>query len=164
GTHALFSEDVAFRDLGLAVIDEQHRFGVHQRMLLQGKGTKPADVLVMTATPIPRTLELTAYGDMEISRLTGRPPGRKPVERRVLPASRLDDVIAGVKRAIAKGARVYWVCPLVEESEKIDLAAAQERAAMLAKILGPKVGLVHGRMKGVDRDAAMARFKKGETS
>jgi ATP-dependent DNA helicase RecG len=164
GTHALFSGDVAFRDLGLAVVDEQHRFGVHQRMLLQGKGNKPADVLVMTATPIPRTLELTAYGDMEISRLTGRPPGRKPVETRVLPASRLDEVVEAIKRAVAKGERVYWVCPLVEESEKTDLAAAQERAAMLAKMLGPKVGLVHGRMKGPDRDAAMARFKKGETS
>ena len=164
GTHALFSDDVHFRDLGLAVIDEQHRFGVHQRMQLQGKGKIPADVLVMTATPIPRTLELTAYGDMEVSRLTGRPPGRKPVESRVLPASRLDEVIDGVRRAISTGARVYWVCPLVEESEKIDLAAAQERAAILTKALGPKVGLMHGRMKGPDRDAAMAKFKAGETS
>ena len=164
GTHALFSTDVAFRDLGLAVIDEQHRFGVHQRMLLQGKGNTPADVLVMTATPIPRTLELTAYGDMEVSRLMGRPPGRKPVETRVLPASRRDEVIEGIKRAVAKGERVYWVCPLVEESEKIDLAAAEDRAAELAEIFGSKVGLVHGKMKGPDRDAAMARFKAGETS
>ena len=124
GTHAIFSEDVRFRDLGLAVVDEQHRFGVHQRMQLQGKGERPADVLVMTATPIPRTLQLTAYGDMDVSRLTGKPPGRRPVETRVLPASRLDEVIAALKRALAKGARAYWVCPLIEESEKIDLAAA----------------------------------------
>src|SRR5213076_851200 len=117
GTHALFSEDVAFADMGLAVVDEQHRFGVHQRMQLQGKGGRPADVLVMTATPIPRTLQLTAYGDMDVSRLTGKPPGRRPVETRVLPATRLDEVIAGLKRALAKGARAYWVCPMVEESE-----------------------------------------------
>ena len=163
GTHAIFSEDVRFRDLGVAVVDEQHRFGVHQRMQLQGKGEKPADVLVMTATPIPRTLQLTAYGDMDVSRLTGKPPGRRPVETRVLPASRLDEVIAGLKRAVAKGARAYWVCPLVEESEKSDLAAAEERAAMLRGVFGAKVGLVHGRMKGAERDAAMAAFKAGET-
>jgi ATP-dependent DNA helicase RecG len=164
GTHALFSEDVAFRDLGLAVVDEQHRFGVHQRMLLQGKGEKPTDVLVMTATPIPRTLALTAYGDMDVSRLTGRPPGRKPVDTRVLNASRLDEVVEHLKRAIAKGARAYWVCPLVEESEKIDLAAAEERAAELRKVFGNKVGLVHGRLKAAERDDAMAKFKSGETS
>ena len=148
GTHALFSEDVGFKDLGLAVIDEQHRFGVHQRMQLQGKGHAPVDVLVMTATPIPRTLALTAYGDMEVSRLTGRPPGRKPVDTRVLSAERLGEVVEHLKGAIAKGARAYWVCPLVEESEKIDLAAAEDRAAMLRQVLGDKVGLVHGRMKG----------------
>jgi ATP-dependent DNA helicase RecG len=164
GTHALFSEDVAFRDLGLAVVDEQHRFGVHQRMMLQGKGGRPVDVLVMTATPIPRTLALTAYGDMDVSRLTGRPPGRKPVTTRVLSADRLDEVIAHLEGAIAKGARAYWVCPLVEESEKVDLAAATDRAALLKKRLGPKVDLVHGRMKGQERDTAMARFKRGETS
>ena len=163
GTHALFSDDVAFRDLGLAVVDEQHRFGVHQRMLLQGKGEQNADVLVMTATPIPRTLALTAYGDMDVSRLTGRPPGRKPVETRVLPAARIDDVVASLGRALAKGARAYWVCPLVEESEKIDLAAAEDRAAMLKRVLGSKVGLAHGRMKGPERDAAMADFKAGRT-
>jgi len=163
GTHAVFSEDVRFRDLALAVVDEQHRFGVHQRMQLQGKGERPADVLVMTATPIPRTLQLTAYGDMDVSRLTGKPPGRRPVETRVLPASRLDEVIEALKRALAKGARAYWVCPLVEESEKSDLAAAEERAASLRKVLSPKVGLVHGRMKGAERDAAMAAFKMGET-
>ena len=131
GTHALFSEDVAFADLGLAVVDEQHRFGVHQRMQLAGQGGRPADVLVMTATPIPRTLALTAYGDMDVSRLTGRPPGRKAGGHAPLSAERLDEVVEHLRRAIAKGARAYWVCPLVEESEKIDLAAAEERAAML---------------------------------
>ncbi len=170
GTHALFSEDVTFRDLGLAVIDEQHRFGVHQRMTLQAKSgqekTKPADVLVMTATPIPRTLALTAFGDMDVSRILGRPPGRKPVETRVMSAARLDDLIAHLKAALSQGQRAYWVCPLVEESEKIDLAAAEERAAMLRQALGAakiNVGLVHGRMKAAERDAAMAAFKSGET-
>jgi ATP-dependent DNA helicase RecG len=162
GTHALFSEDVAFRDLGLAVVDEQHRFGVHQRMQLQSKG-KPADVLVMTATPIPRTLALTAYGDLDVSKITGRPPGRKPVDTRVMSAARLDDLIAHLRLALDRGNRAYWVCPLVEESEKIDLAAAQERAVMLKKALSVKVGLVHGQMKAAERDAAMSAFKKGET-
>jgi ATP-dependent DNA helicase RecG len=163
GTHALFSEDVAFHDLALAVVDEQHRFGVHQRMTLQGKGHMPVDVLVMTATPIPRTLALTAYGDMDVSKLTGRPPGRKPVETRVLSADRLDEVVEHLRRAIAKGARAYWVCPLVEESEDIDLTAAEERAGTLRQTLGENVGLLHGRMKGPERDAAMAKFKSGET-
>ena len=162
GTHALFSEDVTFRDLGLAVVDEQHRFGVHQRLTLQGKGEKLVDVLVMTATPIPRTLALTAYGDMDVSRLLGRPPGRKPVETRVLPAERLGEVVEHLRKAIIVGARAYWVCPLVEESEKIDLAAAVERAEELKKILGPRVGLVHGQMKPVERDTAMEKFKSGE--
>jgi ATP-dependent DNA helicase RecG len=163
GTHALFSEDVAFRDLALVVVDEQHRFGVHHRMKLQGKGDKPVDVLVMTATPIPRTLALTAYGDMEVSRLTERPAGRKPVDTRVLSAERADEVVKHLQRAIARGARAYWVCPLVEESEKSDLAAAENRAAMLRQALGMPTGLVHGRMKGPERDAAMAKFKSGET-
>ncbi|MDE2465535.1 MAG: ATP-dependent DNA helicase RecG [Alphaproteobacteria bacterium] len=163
GTHALFSEDVAFRDLGLAVIDEQHRFGVHQRMQLQGKGHAPVDVLVMTATPIPRTLALTAYGDMDVTRLTGRPPGRKPVDTRVLSAERLEDVITHLRQAIDRGARAYWVCPLIEESEKIDLAAAEARYAMLKEALGAgHVGLVHGRMKTAERDATMAAFKAGQ--
>ncbi len=164
GTHALFSEDVSFRDLGLAVVDEQHRFGVHQRMKLQSKG-RPADVLVMTATPIPRTLALTAYGDMDVSRITGRPPGRKPVETRVMSAARLDDLITHLRVALNRGARAYWVCPLVEESEKIDLAAAEDRAAMLKQALGSaiRVGRVHGKMKAAERDAAMSAFKAGET-
>jgi ATP-dependent DNA helicase RecG len=162
GTHALFSDEVTFKDLGLAVVDEQHRFGVHQRMQLQSKG-KPADVLVMTATPIPRTLALTAYGDMDVSRITGRPPGRKPVETRVMSADRLDELIGHLRTALDRGQRAYWVCPLVEESEKIDLAAAEERAVMLRQALGLNVGLMHGKMKATDRDAAMAAFKAGET-
>ena len=161
GTHALFSEDVAFRDLGLVVVDEQHRFGVAQRMTLQAKGR--ADVLVMTATPIPRTLALTAYGDMEVSKITGRPPGRQKVETRLMSADRLDELIGHLRLALDRGDRAYWVCPLVEESEKIDLAAAEERAAMLKKALGLPVGLVHGRLKAAERDAAMAAFKAGET-
>jgi ATP-dependent DNA helicase RecG len=166
GTHALFSEDVAFRDLGLVVVDEQHRFGVHQRMTLQAKANrtgKPADVLVMTATPIPRTLALTAYGDMDVSKITGRPPGRKPVETRVLNGARLDDLIAHLAGALNRGERAYWVCPLVEDSEASDLAAATARAEMLHPLLGGRVGLVHGRMKAAERDAAMAAFKAGET-
>ena len=162
GTHALFSEDVAFKDLGLAVVDEQHRFGVHQRMQLQSKG-KPADVLVMTATPIPRTLALTAYGDMDVSKITGRPPGRKPVETRVMGAGRMDDLITHLRTALDRGARAYWVCPLVEESEKIDLAAAEDRAVMLRQALGLNVGVMQGKMKAAERDAAMAAFKAGET-
>jgi ATP-dependent DNA helicase RecG len=162
GTHALFSEDVTFEDLGLAVVDEQHRFGVHQRMQLQSKG-RPADVLVMTATPIPRTLALTAYGDMDVSRITGRPPGRKPVETRVMNGERMDELISHLRTALDRGQRAYWVCPLVEESEKSDLAAAEERAVMLRQALGLNVGLVHGKMKATDRDAAMTAFKAGET-
>lgn len=162
GTHALFSDDVTFKDLGLAVIDEQHRFGVHQRMQLQSKG-KPADVLVMTATPIPRTLALTAYGDMDVSRIMGRPPGRKPIETRLMKADRMEELIGHLRSALDQGVRAYWVCPLVEESEKIDLAAAQERAEMLRASLGHAVGLVHGKMKPAERDAAMAAFKDGQT-
>ena len=161
GTHALFSEDVAFRDLGLVVVDEQHRFGVHQRMTLQAKGR--TDVLVMTATPIPRTLALTAYGDMEVSKILGRPPGRQKVETRTISADRLEELVSHLRLALDRGERAYWVCPLVEESEKIDLAAAEERAAMLQKALGLPVGLVHGKMKAPERDAAMAAFKAGET-
>ena len=163
GTHALFSEDVAFRDLGLAVVDEQHRFGVHQRLRLQGKSDRPADVLVMTATPIPRTLALTAFGDMDVSRLQGLPPGRLPVDTRLVSSERMDEIVARLRRAIARGDRAYWVCPLIEESEKADLAAAEQRAEMLAQMLGEKVGIVHGRMKPADRDSAMARFRSGQT-
>jgi ATP-dependent DNA helicase RecG len=164
GTHALFSDDVEFKDLGAAIVDEQHRFGVHQRMLLQAKGGTQADVLVMTATPIPRTLALTAYGDMEVSRLTGLPPGRKPVDTRIMSTERFDEVVSHLKGAIARGARAYWVCPLVEDSEKTDLAAAEERAVVLKRALDREIGLVHGKMKAAERDAAMARFKSGEIS
>jgi len=162
GTHALFQEDVAFRDLMLAVVDEQHRFGVHQRLMLSGKG-QAVDLLVMTATPIPRTLMLSAYGDLDVSRLTDKPPGRKPIDTRAVPNARIEDVIGGVSRAMAQGAQVYWVCPLVEESEVLDLAAAEDRYAELSEIFGPdRVALVHGRMKPAAKDTAMARFAEGE--
>lgn len=161
GTHAVFQEDVAFHDLALAVIDEQHKFGVHQRLQLAAKG-RGVDTLVMTATPIPRTLTLTAYGDMDVSRLDEKPPGRKPVKTSVIPLDRLEEVAEGLPRAIAQGQRVYWVCPLVEESEQTDLAAATLRHATLRERLGDRVGLVHGKMKGTDKDAVMARFASGE--
>lgn len=161
GTHALFQEEVTFKDLAFVVVDEQHRFGVHQRLMLSEKGNK-ADVLVMTATPIPRTLVLTAYGDMEYSKIDQVPEGRKPVDTRVLPSDKLPEVVAGLKRKLAAGVRAYWVCPLVEESEKSDLAAAEARFADLQKIFGADVGLVHGKMKEKDKDAVMERFKKGE--
>jgi len=161
GTHALVQEAVAFHDLGLAVIDEQHRFGVEQRLELARKG-KGAHTLVMTATPIPRTLMLTAYGDLDVSRLTEKPAGRKPVDTRVLPAERLEEVVSAVRRAVDKGAKVFWVCPLVEESEAIDVAAAEERHRHLADLFGGRVGLVHGRMKGADKDRVMADFAGSE--
>lgn len=163
GTHALFQEEVAFHDLGLAIVDEQHRFGVHQRLALGAKG-EAVDFLVMTATPIPRTLALTFFGDMDVSVLDEKPPGRQPIATRLVSTERIGEVVAGIGRAMAGGARVYWVCPLVEESEVIDLAAAQERAEDLAKYFGDKVGLVHGRMPGREKDAAMARFQAGETT
>jgi ATP-dependent DNA helicase RecG len=162
GTHALFQESVVFGDLGLAVVDEQHRFGVHQRLALASKG-EAVDLLVMTATPIPRTLVLTYFGDMDVSALTEKPPGRSPIDTRAMPLDRLTDVVAAIGRAIASGARAYWVCPLVEESEELDVAAAQERAEALRAIFGSAVDVIHGRMKGPDKDAAMERFQRGET-
>jgi ATP-dependent DNA helicase RecG len=162
GTHALYSDDVAFADLALAVIDEQHRFGVHQRLALARKGAA-VDLLVMTATPIPRTLVLTYFGDMDISELRDKPPGRQPIDTRTIPLERLEEVIAAVGRAIRDGRRIYWVCPLVGESENTDLAAAEERYAELVRFFGAAVDLVHGRQKGADKDAAMARFAAGET-
>ncbi len=161
GTHALFQEGVDFNNLGLAVIDEQHRFGVHQRLALQAKADKATDLLVMTATPIPRTLALTVYGDMDVSKLTEKPAGRLPIDTRVLPLDRLDEVIAGLGRSIASGNRAYWVCPLVDESELIDLAAAEDRFNQLAKVFPGRVGLVHGKLKGSAKDAVMADFKSG---
>ena len=162
GTHALFQDSVAFRDLALAVVDEQHRFGVHQRLALGSKG-EAVDVLVMTATPIPRTLVLTCFGDMDVSLLREKPAGRQPIETRAVPLERLDEVVHGIGRALNTGAQVYWVCPLVEENEDLDLAAAEERAAVLRQFFGDKVGVVHGQMKGRDKDAAMEAFSKGET-
>jgi ATP-dependent DNA helicase RecG len=162
GTHALFQEDVAFHDLALAIVDEQHRFGVHQRLALTQKG-EAVDVLVLTATPIPRTLVLTYFGDMDVSELREKPAGRQPIDTRTVPLSRLEEVEEAVGRALGAGQRAYWVCPLVEESEKSDLAAAQERYEELRKRFGNTVDLVHGRMKGADKDAAMARFAAGET-
>lgn len=162
GTHALFQSDVAFKALAVAVVDEQHRFGVHQRLMLTSKGGPGTDVLVMTATPIPRTLTLTAYGDMDVSKLDEKPPGRKPVDTRVLPLDRLEEVVSSLHRALERGAQVYWVCPLVEESDEVDAAAAEQRYEHLRLIFGAKVGLVHGRMKAVDKDAVMARFESGE--
>ncbi len=162
GTHALFQDRVAFRDLALAVVDEQHRFGVHQRLALGEKGDA-VDILVMTATPIPRTLVLTYFGDMDVSTLREKPAGRQPIDTRALPLERIDEVVAGIGRAIKTGARVYWVCPLVEENEELDLSAAHERFEQLEMIFGPVVGLVHGQMKGADKDAAMEKFQRGET-
>ena len=163
GTHAIFQEKVAYRNLGLAVIDEQHRFGVSQRLLLSAKGERTPHLLAMTATPIPRTLTLTQYGEMDVSRIDEMPPGRTPVETRVISDERLGDIVEGLGRHIAAGGQAYWVCPLVEESEKSDAAAAEERAAVLRTRFGAdKVGLVHGRMKGPDRDAVMAAFSAGD--
>jgi ATP-dependent DNA helicase RecG len=162
GTHALFQDEVAFRDLALAIIDEQHRFGVHQRLALARKG-EAVDMLVLTATPIPRTLVLTYFGDMEISELREKPAGRQPIDTRTIPLDRLNEVVAAVGRALNEGKRAYWVCPLVAESETSDLAAAEDRFADLEKHFGAKVDIVHGQMKGADKDRAMSRFSAGET-
>jgi ATP-dependent DNA helicase RecG len=162
GTHALVQEDFVFRDLGLAVIDEQHRFGVQQRLALGEKGLG-VDVLAMTATPIPRTLALAYFGDMDFSALREKPPGRQPIATRTINADRIDEVVAGLGRALKDGARVYWVCPLVAGSEDSDLAAAQDRAEDLRKFFGDKVGLVHGQLKGRDKDGAMEAFASGVT-
>jgi ATP-dependent DNA helicase RecG len=161
GTHALFQDDVAFHDLALAVVDEQHRFGVHQRLALARKG-EAVDLLVLTATPIPRTLVLTYFGDMDVSELRERPAGRQKIDTRALPLDRLPEVIEAVKRALDDGRRVYWVCPLVEESESVDLAAAEDRYEALRKRFGETVELIHGRMRGPEKDRAMTRFASGE--
>ncbi|HEY1605843.1 MAG TPA: ATP-dependent DNA helicase RecG [Allosphingosinicella sp.] len=164
GTHAIFQEAVRYKKLGLAVVDEQHRFGVAQRMMLAQKAERPPHLLVMTATPIPRTLTLTQYGEMDVSRLDEMPPGRQPVETRVLSAERLAEVAEALARHIARGGQAYWVCPLVEESEAGDQAAAEERARLLKLRFGDKAGLVHGRMKGAEKDEAMAAFVRGDTA
>ena len=163
GTHALFQEGVTFADLALVVVDEQHRFGVHQRLALADKGGAiDPDTLVMTATPIPRTLTLTSYGDMDVSRLTEKPAGRQPIITRAITSNRLSEVLAAVARALDQGARVYWVCPLVSESEATDLAAAEERHRELSARFGDRVGLVHGRLKGPEKDRTMAAFSRGD--
>ncbi|MCB4454303.1 ATP-dependent DNA helicase RecG [Leisingera sp. McT4-56] len=163
GTHAVFQQDVEFRDLRLAIVDEQHRFGVRQRMELAEKG-KGADVLVMTATPIPRSLALAQYGDMDVSVLDEKPPGRKPVKTAVVSTERMQEVVGHLRKAIAEGRQCYWVCPLVDESELSDLTAAEERFKHLRAVLGEgTVGLVHGQMPPAEKDAAMAAFVAGHT-
>ena len=160
GTHAIFQEAVAYHDLGLVVVDEQHRFGVAQRLMLAQKGRVPPHVLAMTATPIPRSLALTRFGEMDQSQIDERPPGRQPIETRV--TARFEDVVAGLARHVEGGGQAYWVCPLVDGTEDEDEAAATTRAAFLKGRLGEgKVGLVHGKMKGPDKDAVMADFAAG---
>ncbi len=163
GTHAVFQSDVEFNDLRLVIVDEQHRFGVKQRLELSEKG-QGADVLVMTATPIPRSLALAQYGDMDVSVLDEKPPGRKPIKTAVVSTERMDEVFTHLRRAIADGRQCYWVCPLVDESEVSDLTAAEERFKRLRAVLGEGVvGLVHGQMPPSDKDAAMEAFQKGQT-
>ncbi|MFA7307251.1 MAG: ATP-dependent DNA helicase RecG [Hyphomicrobium sp.] len=162
GTHALFQSDVVFNDLALAVIDEQHRFGVHQRLALQAKGANnDTNVLVMTATPIPRTLLMTHYGDLDVSKLTEKPAGRKPITTKALPLESLERLIERIRAQLAEGAQVYWVCPLIESSELTDLAAAEERFAHLRQIFGDGVGLLHGALSGKEKDETMAAFAEG---
>ena len=161
GTHALFQDEVRFHRLGLAVMDEQHRFGVSERQRLQDKG-EAVHVLALSATPIPRTLELTQFGDLEVSKLDEKPPGRKPVATRAIPSARIGDVVARLRQALAQGAQAYWICPLVAESELSDLAAAEARARDLTAHLGDGVGLVHGQMGGPEKDAVMSAFASGD--
>ncbi|MGL5840163.1 MAG: ATP-dependent DNA helicase RecG [Sphingorhabdus sp.] len=163
GTHAIFQEAVAYKALALAVIDEQHRFGVSQRLMLSRKGQGVPHLLVMTATPIPRSLALACYGEMDVSQIDEMPPGRTPVETRVISEERLPELINGVARHLSSGKQAFWVCPLVEESEHSELAAAEQRAAMLKLRFGDQVALVHGRMKGSEKDAVMEGFASGKT-
>ncbi len=163
GTHALFQPDVVFRDLALVVIDEQHRFGVHQRLALQAKGGEHGvNVLVMTATPIPRTLLMTHYGDLDVSRLTEKPAGRKPVTTTLVSTERIGEVVDGIRRALAQGAQIYWVCPLIESTTSSELAAAEERHAHLTQLFGETVGLLHGAMSGTAKDKTMEAFSSGQ--
>lgn len=162
GTHAIFQEKVQYRNLAVAVIDEQHKFGVSQRLMLTQKAALTPHLLAMTATPIPRTLTLSQYGEMDVSRIDELPPGRQAIETRVISDGRLAEVVDGLERHIAGSGQAYWVCPLVEESEKSDLAAAEERAATLRSRFGDQVGLVHGRMKGPEKDAVMERFQSNQ--
>jgi ATP-dependent DNA helicase RecG len=163
GTHAVFQDDVEFADLRLAIVDEQHRFGVRQRVKLGQKGAK-ADVLVMTATPIPRTLSLATYGDMDISVLDEKPPGRKPIRTAMVSTARMDEVVDHLRQAVAEGRQAYWVCPLVGESEAVEMTAAEERFKILRATLGDGVvGLVHGQLPPAEKDAAMADFIEGRS-
>ena len=164
GTHAIFQQGVGYKHLGLAVVDEQHRFGVAQRMMLADKAVHAPHMLVMTATPIPRTLTLSHYGEMDVSRLDEMPPGRQPIETRVMSVDRLDEIVEALGRHIGGGGQAYWVCPLVEESETSDMAAAEARAETLRARFGERIGLVHGRMKGPDKDAVMEAFSAGRLS
>src|SRR6266852_3508032 len=161
GTHALIQDDVVFKALALAVVDEQHRFGVRERLALTSKG-EAVDVLVLSATPIPRTLVLTYFGDMDVSELREKPAGRQPIDTRALPNSRLNEVIDGVGRALSAKKQVYWICPLVEESETVDLTDAEARFESLRARFGDRVGLVHGKMRGTDKDRVMAQFAARE--
>ncbi|KQX58468.1 MULTISPECIES: ATP-dependent DNA helicase RecG [unclassified Ensifer] len=161
GTHALFQDTVSYKELTLAVVDEQHRFGVHQRLRLTAKGISP-HMLVMTATPIPRTLVLAAFGDMDVSKLTEKPAGRKPIQTVTIPTERVGDIVDRLDAALREGKKAYWICPLVEESEAVDVMSAEERYEGLAKRFGNNVGLVHGRMNGAEKDAVMLAFKNGE--
>ncbi len=163
GTHALFQEDVIFDDLSLAVIDEQHRFGVAERRRLMNKG-QAVHLMALSATPIPRTLELTLFGDLDVSRIDEKPPGRKPIATTATPLSRLDDVIAHLSKATSRGAQAFWICPLVSESELLDVQAAEARAAVLQARLSAPVGLVHGQMPPQQKDQVMAAFAAGEVS
>ncbi len=163
GTHALFQDDVVFHDLAFAVIDEQHRFGVHQRLALQMKGGEGgANMLVMTATPIPRTLLMTHYGDLDVSKLTEKPAGRKPIVTKAVPTEAMEKLIDRIRVQLAEGAQVYWVCPLIESSEVSELAAAEERHAHLKQIFGETVGLLHGGMTAAAKDSTMAAFARND--
>lgn len=162
GTHAIFQEHVRYRNLAVAVIDEQHKFGVSQRLMLTQKAERTPHLLAMTATPIPRTLTLSQFGEMDVSRIDELPPGRQAIETSVISEARLPDVVEGLARHIAAGGQAYWVCPLIDESEKSDLAAAEDRAASLKARFGDQVGLVHGRMKGPEKDLVMSRFQRDE--
>lgn len=163
GTHALIQESVSYHNLSLSIIDEQHRFGVHQRLALTAKGYKP-DMLVMTATPIPRTLVLTAFGDMDVSQLTEKPVGRQPITTATLSLKRIDELIERIAVALEKGEKLYWICPLVEESTALELTSIENRFAMLQERFGARVGMIHGKMSTDEKEAAMTSFKCGDIS
>jgi ATP-dependent DNA helicase RecG len=162
GTHAIFQEAVAYKNLAMVVIDEQHRFGVGQRLMLNQKGKRTPHCLAMTATPIPRTLTLAQYGEMDVSRLDELPPGRQAIDTRVVAVERMDDVVGALARHLESGRQAYWVCPMVRESETADLAAAEARFAELRVRFGDAAVLVHGQQRAEVKDAAMERFVRGE--